>query len=205
MRVTNISLRVTVSIAMGSVIRPQRWTSWLFFCWSLIGCSVLHAEQYLSREDFLSKAFGDAAVQSKTLWLSAEQKKIAQQILGHPYKGLRIRYWASAKDQTAWVLEAIGKERPIQIGVVIQSAEIKNISILAFQESRGWEVRFPFFTEQFNGVSLAEKQSIDGRRSKYMLDKHIDGITGATLSVKAVTNTAKFALYLQRQHQETDI
>ena len=31
------------------------------------------------------------------------------------------------------------------------------------------------------------------------LDKHIDGITGATLSVWAVTHVAELALYLSRQ------
>jgi Na+-translocating ferredoxin:NAD+ oxidoreductase RnfG subunit len=56
---------------------------------------------------------------------------------------------------------------------------------LAFRESRGWEIRYPFFTKQFDQVSLTQKQK---------LNKTIDNITGATLSVRAVRKLAQLAL-----------
>ena len=87
-------------------------------------------------------------------------------------------------------MEEIGKERPITIGVVVVDDTIQSVSVLAFLESRGWEVRYPFFTDQFSGARLDETQQ---------LSSHIDGITGATLSVRAVTNVARLALYLAEQ------
>ena len=59
-----------------------------------------------------------------------------------------------------------------------------------FRESRGWEVKHSFFTRQFANLWL------DGERN---LSGPVDNITGATLSVKAMTRMAKAAL-LMHQH-----
>ena len=84
-------------------------------------------------------------------------------------------------------MDEIGKEQPITIGVTISYNQIERVDILAFRESRGWEVRHPFFTDQFQGLSLNNRFELDGA---------VDGITGATLSVRAVTNVSRLALHL---------
>ena len=54
-------------------------------------------------------------------------------------------------------------------------------------KAEGGKSNYPFFTDQFKGVSLqADKQ----------LDKHIDAITGATLSRNAMIKLSRLALYL---------
>ena len=75
---------------------------------------------------------------------------------------------------------------------MINHNKIESIKVLAFRESRGWEVRYPFFTDQFSDVALKENKQ---------LDRHIDGISGATLSVRAMTKMARLALFL---HQEIE-
>ena len=62
--------------------------------------------------------------------------------------------------------------------------------VLIYRESHGWEVRYPFFTDQFQGLELS---------SKNRLNKKIDGISGATLSVNALTRLSKLALFLHQQ------
>jgi Na+-translocating ferredoxin:NAD+ oxidoreductase RnfG subunit len=47
-------------------------------------------------------------------------------------------------------------------------------------------VRHPAFTQQFSDAKLENNK----------LDRHIDGITGATLSVRAMTAVVTLALYL---------
>ncbi|WP_373098012.1 FMN-binding protein, partial [Zhongshania sp.] len=101
--------------------------------------------------------------------------------------------------KTAWILEEIGKEMPITIGVVVdldsadgKSLAVSRVDILAFRESRGWEVRHDFFTEQFKGAVLVRDD---------ILSQHIDGITGATLSVRAVKQVARIALLLADEVQ----
>jgi hypothetical protein len=63
--------------------------------------------------------------------------------------------------------------------------------VLIFRESRGWEVRHDFFTDQFKGVTLNDDRE---------LDLPIDNISGATLSVRALTRLARLALYLHNNH-----
>ncbi|WP_430460122.1 FMN-binding protein [Thalassolituus sp. LLYu03] len=156
---------------------------------ALLWPALAGAEEYLSQDDFLAQAFGAGVPKISTLWLKPEDKAVAEGIFGHPYQGMRVRYWLAGAT-TAWVLEEIGKERPIRIGVVVDGAHIRQVSILAFEESRGWEVRYPFFTAQFAGAAATADQR---------LDKSVDGITGATLSVRAVTGVARFALYLNQR------
>jgi len=144
---------------------------------------------YLSTEDFLKLAFPEETPVLNKYWLDGEDKELAKEILLHPYKGLRVRHWQQG-ERTAWIFNEIGKTEPITIGVVIegtQTPQIVSMHILEFRESRGWEVKYPFFLEQFDNLSL-DKQN--------KLTDNIDGITGATLSVRAVSKTARWALYL---------
>lgn len=142
---------------------------------------------YLSREEFRAQAFGGAEPTPQTLWLSAPLKDAAAEILGHPFAQLRVRYWRHG-DRTAWVIDEIGKTHPITIGVVVERGAVAAIRVLEFRESRGEEVRLPFFTAQFVGAGL---HGGDERE----LDHRIDGITGATLSVRAMQRVARLALF----------
>jgi hypothetical protein len=146
---------------------------------------------YQNPEEFLGEAFAGSPPAPKVVWLQGAVKETAREILGHAYHGIRIRYWGKDK-RTAWVLEEIGKTQPITVGIVVDNTGLESIRVLAFRESRGWEVRYPFFTNQFSGIQL----TADNR-----LDRSIDGISGATLSVRALKKLTRLALYL---HQQTE-
>jgi FMN-binding domain len=148
-------------------------------------------EEYLGREEFLDLAFGGDQHEMHTLWLTEETRAAAKAALGWAPAALRLRYWQGG-ERTAWILEDIGKDKPITLGVVVAAAQIERVEVLAFRESRGWEIRYPFFTKQFVGLTLAA----DG-----YLSQPIDGITGATLSVRAVERVTRLALWLDAQVQ----
>lgn len=148
----------------------------------LLGMNASAADVPLDR--FLGQAFAGKVPAAQMLWLTPELKARAAKVLEHPYAGMRVKYWREGH-RTAWVIDEIGKERPITIGVVVSAGHVEQVQVLAFRESRGGEVRFPFFTGQFANSSLKE-----GDR----LDRNIDGITGATLSVWAVTRATRLAL-----------
>ncbi len=147
---------------------------------------VMARGSYLTVPEFVANAFAGESPPVKTLWLSGELQQRLHSIFGHPYKSLRLRYWQQDA-KTAWVLDEIGKELPITMGVVVNGGAIEQLRILTYRESRGAEVRHPFFTEQFEGARLGQGD---------VLDRQIDGITGATLSVRAVTRVAEAALVL---------
>ena len=93
-------------------------------------------------------------------------------------------------NRTAWILEEVGKEKPITAGIVINNEKIELVKVLVFRESRGWEVRHDFFTNQFKQIAL---------KPDHQLDKSIDNISGATLSVRAVSKLARIALLLDKK------
>jgi hypothetical protein len=148
---------------------------------------------YQPPAQFIAGSFGGAPPAAQALWLTGAIKSGVHEILGHDLAVLRLRYWE--KDgRSAWILDEIGKEEPITVGVVVSDAGIERVRVLEFRESRGDEVRHSFFTDQFTGARLA------GDR----LDKPIDGITGATLSVRALTKLARLALYLHAHRHDQD-
>lgn len=147
------------------------------------------AETYQTPDAFLHETFSGDVPQPAVLWLTGAVREQAKTILGHEPAQLRIRYWQQAQ-RSAWILDEIGKEKPITTGLVIDAGKIERIRVLAFRESRGWEVRHDFFTDQFKQRSLNTDSKLDG---------HIDGISGATLSVRALTNLARLALYFHQQ------
>lgn len=146
---------------------------------------------YLAPEDFIAQSFENTPEQ-KVLWLTTETKAGIRTVLGEDYPGLRIRYWQDG-ERTAWILEAIGKVKLITTGFLIEGDAMLEMRVLIYRESHGWEVRYPFFSNQFQGLQL---------NAKNKLNKGIDGISGATLSVNALTRLAKLALFL---HQTTTL
>lgn len=140
---------------------------------------------YQQPENFVREAFGGNVPPLKLLWLTAPVAAEAGGILGHPPAPRRVRYWRSGA-RSAWVLEEIGKEEPITAGIVIDAGRVVLVKVLVYRESRGGEVRYPRFTRQFRGATLARGGG---------LDRSIDGISGATLSVRALTRLARLALY----------
>jgi hypothetical protein len=65
---------------------------------------ICTAESYQTQDDFLREIFSDAPPSPQVLWLKGDIRETATAILGHPYPGLRVRYWD--KDaRTAWILE----------------------------------------------------------------------------------------------------
>ena len=152
------------------------------------------AGRYLERDDYLDKVFAGNVPAVRTLWVAGELREGVERMLGHSFAALRVRYWFDG-ETSAWVLDEIGKELPITIGVSVTGGAIDNVRILEFRESRGWEVKYPFFTDQFIDARLGPDTS---------LDRRVDNITGATLSVGAVTRIARIALLLHEHVAATN-
>lgn len=159
----------------------------LFACFGLMVSAALPAaETYMAPEVFVANAFDGAPPAPRTVWLIQELGERAAAVLKHPPRRLRERYWLR-DGRSVWILEEIGKERPITVGWIVEEGEIVATEILIYRESRGWEVRYPFFKRQFRHARLGE----GGR-----LDREIDNISGATLSVNAMRRMARLALLL---------
>ena len=186
-----------LTIAGQGMFRNNRLARLVFlsgtFIWACVSLPAYATDK--AHAEWLASVLGTAQAPSKILWLDKALKQELNDLLAYQPNGLRIRYWAVA-GKTAWVLEEIGKELPITIGVAIDKTGVTSLKVLEYRESRGGEVQYPFFTEQFNRAHLIEA------KPKLALDRKIDGITGATLSVRAMTKVVKAALYL---HQKVSV
>jgi hypothetical protein len=149
-----------------------------------------HAEDvYLAPDRFVERAFDGDPPDQQAVWLSGATREAVESILNHSYQGARIRYWRDG-ERTAWILEEIGKHEPITTGLIVDGGAIQRVRVLIYREPRGWEVRREVFLEQFEGATLTDDRQ---------LDRSIDGISGATLSVRALTKLARLALYLHQR------
>ena len=166
----------------------KRFTSILALGVALVLTTGVQAEErvYKKPSDFIKSAFGGKIPPTSVLSLSGEVKARAKKIMAHNYRESRVRYWKQGK-RTVWILEEIGKTKPITTGFIVESGRIKSVEILIYRESHGWEVSKPFFTQQFSRASL---------RSGDQLSKRIKNVAGATLSVRAVSKLSRLALYL---------
>ncbi len=144
---------------------------------------------YQQPEEFIQEVFNKQVPKAKVIWLNAEKQKKISQILGHKYPRLRVRYW-QIRSSSVWILEEIGKEEPITVGIHIENNQIKHLKVLIYRETRGDEVRHRFFTKQFDHANLTEGME---------LTQTIHGITGATLSVRALKKLSIMALWLVSQ------
>jgi len=163
----------------------------LFICLSSVNAQA--GGVYQKPDEFINQVFNNNPPKAEVLWLNKDLKKQITDILDHKYNGLRIRYWQQSENsnrKSVWILDEIGKEKPITTGFVINNGQIELVKVLVFRESRGWEVRHDFFTDQFKQARL---------NSDHNLSRSIDNISGATLSVRAVRKLAKIALILDME------
>ena len=126
--------------------------------------------------------------EQQALWLDKALKAEAEQVLERPYAGARVRY-CEGGGRTAWILDEIGKTEPITTGIVVGEQGVEQVRVLVFRESRGGEVHREAFTRQYLQATLDDENR---------LDRRIDGITGATLSVWALNRQVRLALLFDR-------
>ncbi len=173
-----------------------RWSIILLILISTQGlyANSMSKKQFIARAFFLEKAGEKTASQPEvhTLWLDAKLQQKISKILDHRYPKLRLRYWVNSdtNKQSVWFLDEIGKEMPISFGISIIDHRVSLIKVLKFRESRGGEIRMQSFSEQFKNIGLSKDT---------FLNKTIDGISGATMSVSAMKKITRLALLLHRE------
>ena len=157
-----------------------------FFIILVCGSCFSAAEVYLEPKVFVNNAFNGEVPKMSKMYLSKDIKTEVEKILSHKTRVLKFKYWKNS-EKSVWILEEIGKVHPITTGYVVNKGAIEDVKVLIYRESRGWEVKYPRFTKQFNGAKLSDFEASKMR---------VNGISGATLSVRALTKLAHLSLFL---------
>lgn len=155
----------------------------------LFSCAAgLVLAEDISPQAYLGRVFGQNLPEMQVYVLTATEKTDLEAILQHPLASQRLRYWRHDANNV-WILDEIGKHKPITAAFWLQNGHIKEAKVLVFRESRGWEIKNPRFLAQYQDLSLSDT---------HQLSAPVDGISGATLSVRAMDKMARMALYLEK-------
>ncbi len=150
-------------------------------------CGQAATTVYQKPSDFIRLVCGGQIPPTKMLTLTGTHQSRIKRLLGHAYRPSRVRYWTSGSRMVV-ILDEIGKTQPITIGFVVIGDKVEQVKLLIYRETIGAEVRRTSFTNQFKGATLG---------SNGKLSRRINNIAGATLSVRALTELGRVALYLE--------
>lgn len=144
-----------------------------------------HAVQYLNAEQAQKALFPQATGFSEQDWLLTDaQMQAVEQLAGQKPNSPHVRVLKAQQGQSVLgyvVLDSvIGKYDLIDYAVGLNSdASVRQIEILAYRESHGFEIRNPAWRAQFTGKTATKGLRVgDG----------IANISGATLSCTHVTD-----------------
>ena len=156
----------------------------LFFFMVLISSTAIAETVYLKPEEALKLAFkGSEEVVLEKKSLTPAQKAVAEKLTGSSLEKSDWNFYVGRTsghiDGYAVIDHEIGKMDPITFMTVISpQGSIRSVEILVYRESQGGEVHEPRFLKQYENKTLA---------SPLRLGQDIQNISGATLSVRAVS------------------
>lgn len=173
-------------------LRSLRMACLLFIGLILLPLSA-EAIVYLKPKEALKQLFaGSDVVKAEKKTLTAADREKLRQTLGYAVTGDTVTFFVgySGDKIDGYVLmdQQIGKTQPITFMTLIGTdGVVREIEVLAYQESQGSQIRYPRFREQFRGKDSS---------APLQVGQDIQNITGATLSVRATTETVRRALAL---------
>lgn len=150
-----------------------------------------HTHVYLTLEEALSKSFPAADSVWTEVWSpTGEERTRIERRLGWRLADSTFTIYRGIKGDHnlgfAHVSEEIGLYKPITFMVKVgDDREVESVHVMVYRESRGGEVRRRRFLVQYEGKSIG---------SPIRINRDIIGVTGATLSVRAMNAGVKKAL-----------
>ncbi len=144
-----------------------------------------YAGQYATADEAAKRAFPEATTFKESVFqLSAEQLSAVAATTGLPAKPALWRSLTAMNGDKSLGLVVfdgvIGKYELIDYAVGIGvDGKIRNVEILAYRESHGYEVRLPAWRRQFVGKDKSDKLRVS---------EDIASISGATMSATHITD-----------------
>lgn len=163
----------------------MRHTNWIWLPVAAISTSV-YAATYFNVEQAQQAIFPSAKFTEAPITLSAEQKKEIERRSGVNVLHNQLRAWKVEGGGYFIVDEVLGKHEFITYAIGLNAdGSVKQIEIMQYHESYGYQVRNPEWRKQFVGKTSA---------APLKLDQDIKNISGATLSTKHIADGVKRVL-----------
>jgi len=142
-----------------------------------------HAKLYVSQEQVQQLIFpGQKLTQTPIALTEAQRDKMRElSSVREPFRGERV--WRTANGDWFIIDEVIGKHEMVKYALGINAdGTIKQIEVMEYVESYGYEVAEASWRQQFVGKTSA---------ATIKLNQDIKNISGATLSCKHLTDGVK--------------
>lgn len=146
------------------------------------------AVELVSLKDYLKKELAGAAKMSKENFaVSADKKKELSKIAPDAQDEQFTFYYAKKADgaleKACTVVAQQGKEGPMSIGVCFDNVGlVQSVTILSSEEEHGKKVAEESWLKQFKGKKVSDA---------FQVGRDVDGVSGATISSKAVAETLR--------------
>lgn len=153
----------------------------------LVPCVVapagVHATVYLNVEQAKQMIFPGESLQPVAVVLNEEQRRVIEQKSGVRVRQPELRAWKAANGGYLIVDEVLGKHEFITYAVgLTRGGAVRQVEIMEYRETYGYEIRDPAWRAQFAGKTSA---------AELKLDHDIRNISGATLSCRHITDGVK--------------
>jgi hypothetical protein len=160
----------------------MQMSPWLLLPVAVVSTSA-YATTYLSVEQAQQAMYPGVKLTEAFLTVTAEQQRQIEQLAGTPMPRREIRLWRAPAGGVFIVDDVVGKHEFITYALALDAdGSIRQIEILDYRESYGWEIRNANWRRQFVGKTPADP---------VRLDKDIRNISGATMSCRHVTEGVK--------------
>ena len=155
--------------------------------WMLIPVAVIstsaYAATYMSVEQAQAAIFPGAQLSRAFVTLTQEQASAIEKKSGVNVRKTEVQLWKASDGGLFMVDEVVGKHEFFTIAVGLKTdGSVKQIEILDYKETYGYEVRNEAWRHQFTGKTSA---------AQLKLTDDIKNISGATLSCRHVTDAVK--------------
>lgn len=158
---------------------------------ALLTATLVSAKTLMTLKEFLKQEMqedGKMYKLSKTIFKPSDDQKASIKDKTGTFKDA-YSFYLGKKDDTlrksCVINDKLGKEGVVQVGVCLDSNnKISNVEVLSSDEDRGKAVTERIFLDQFTNKNASDD---------FVVGKDIDGISGATISSKAVSAAVKEA------------
>jgi Na+-translocating ferredoxin:NAD+ oxidoreductase RnfG subunit len=141
------------------------------------------AQHFLSVEQAQAAMFPGEKLKAAPVTLTAEQIKQIEKDSGVRVRDKELRVWRAGDGGLFIVDEVLGKHEMITWALGLRpDGSVKQIEILDYRETYGYEIQHPKWRAQFEGKRAG---------APLKLDADIKNISGATLSCRHITDGVK--------------
>jgi hypothetical protein len=163
-----------------------RWSLTLGASVAVIAPVTAHATIYLSTEQAQQVIFPGAPMTRLNLMLTESQIKAIEARSDTRVRSPELKVWRTNAGDLFIVDEVLGKHELITYAVGLTAAgAVRQIEIMEYKETYGYEVRNADWRGQFVGKTAA---------SPLKLEQDIKNVSGATLSSKHITEGVRRVL-----------